>query len=297
MTTLQPAPALDHTSAAKYTNSHYDLPPEVFGIVLGQRVKYSCGLYTRSSLTLDEAQENKLHYIAGKIKTRPGNRILDVGCGWGSAVLYFAAEQHCDVTGVTVSRVQRDHILTKAEKLGVIDRVTVIVDPILDADLGTEPYDAATFVGTLIHMVDKPAILRKTYQALRQDGRLYVGDSYWRNKAARSAFADSEGYRFSAHDYYGFGAPELFSEFVEAVESAGFSIADVRDFTHDYLLTLTEWERRAGLHRAELEQLSPGFADAIARMSRTAHTGFGYSMKQYALTAIKNRFGVCEIEP
>lgn len=281
----------DDTAAATATNRHYDLPPEVFGTFLGRTLKYSSALYTREDMSLDEAQAAKLHFIAAQLGARPGARVLDVGCGWGSLTLFLAAEYRCQVTGLTPAANQRDYVLEQAASRGLASLVSVTNAPVLDADLGTSRYDAAAMVGSLVHVIDKPAAVRKVYRHLRRGGRLYLSDTYWRNQAVRAEFADQPSDNFIKYDYFGFGDIVLFSAVVAAVEEAGFSLAGLTDLTADYVRTIADWEQRATESAAQIDRISPGSADKIIQFTKLAAAGHGLTTKHYALSAVKDRLG------
>ncbi|WP_158858173.1 SAM-dependent methyltransferase, partial [Streptomyces sp. NRRL B-1347] len=81
-------------------NCHYELPSAVFEAFLGRRMKYTCGLYATGNETLDEAQEAKLRMIASLLGIRGGERVLDIGCGWGALALFLAEQHQCQVVAV-----------------------------------------------------------------------------------------------------------------------------------------------------------------------------------------------------
>src|SRR3954452_21171368 len=85
---------------------HYDLPPEFFRLFLGETLTYSCAIFSRGATTLEEAQRTKLDLVCTKLGLNPGQRVLDVGCGWGSWVLHAAQEYGVNVTGITLSEPQ-----------------------------------------------------------------------------------------------------------------------------------------------------------------------------------------------
>jgi cyclopropane-fatty-acyl-phospholipid synthase len=114
VTSTAPAPA--------DTNQHYDLNPDIFGLFLDPLRKYSSGLYTTPETTLAEAQVAKLHFVAERLKVTDDARLLDVGCGWGSLVLFMAREYHARVVGISPAGRQHDYIAQRVAELGLGDR-------------------------------------------------------------------------------------------------------------------------------------------------------------------------------
>src|SRR6266545_2790134 len=87
---------------------HYDLPPEFFALFLDASMTYSCAVFSRGATTLEEAQETKLELVCTKLGLEPGERVLDVGCGWGSFAVHAAANHGVHVTGITLSGPQAE---------------------------------------------------------------------------------------------------------------------------------------------------------------------------------------------
>nr|MDT0667051.1 class I SAM-dependent methyltransferase [Micromonospora sp. DSM 115978] len=136
------------------TNQHYDLDPEIFGLFLDPLRKYSSGLYRTPGLTLDEAQVAKLHFVADRLGLREGDRLLDVGCGWGSLLLFMAREYRCAVLGVSPAGRQHQFIAGRAAELGVADLVATVPGHFETVELNAGSFDAVTMLGSIVHMPD-----------------------------------------------------------------------------------------------------------------------------------------------
>ncbi|MCZ7415184.1 SAM-dependent methyltransferase [Streptomyces sp. WMMC897] len=282
--------ALPPEEARQATNEHYELPPEVFMAFLDERVKYSSALYLTPGATLEEAQTAKLHFVAERLGLRGGECLLDVGCGWGSLTLFMAQEYGCEVTGVTPSTPQAEYVREQALRLRIADRVHIRVGSYSDLDIDGR-YDAATMLGSIVHMPDRVAVLRKAYASLRREGRLYLSESCFRSAEVYREFASRPGTRHVTETIFGFADMVPFSQLIEAAESAGFSLERLDDLTAHYHRTIEEWERRAQANRERIEAAAPGMAEPLVRYLRTANAGWGYTSKHYALTAAKSRLG------
>lgn len=279
------------TTAA--TNKHYELPVELFATYLDQRLKYSSGLYPDEHTDLDAAQTNKLHFVAGRLGLRGGERLLDIGCGWGSLILFMAREYGCRATGVTPSGPQAEHIRGLAREAGVAELVTVLPGSFSDIEVSGR-FDAVTMLGSIVHMPDRVDVLRKVHGLLRRNGSLYVSESCFRDHATYREFSQRPGTRHVTEGIFGFADMVPLSVLVAAIESAGFSLTGLTDLTAHYHRTIEQWEQRAARARDRIEQVAPGMYEPLIRYLRTANAGWGYTTKHYAISALKSRLGPVE---
>jgi cyclopropane-fatty-acyl-phospholipid synthase len=135
---------------ARSVRHHYDLPPEFFALFLDQSMTYSCAIFSRGAETLEEAQEQKLEMVCTKLALQPGERLLDIGCGWGSFATHAAVRHGVEVTGITLSEPQARVARRRAEEAGVGDRVDIRV---MDyRDIAGETYDAIASIGMVEHV-------------------------------------------------------------------------------------------------------------------------------------------------
>jgi len=276
--------------ARRATNRHYELPTAFFAAYLDRRLKYSSGLYRDPGTTLDQAQTAKLHFVARRLGLSAGCRVLDIGCGWGSLVLFMAAEYGCRAIGVTPSATQAAYITERAEELGVADRIHIECGSAGDLGLDGQ-YDAVTMLGSIIHMPDRTIVLEKVKGWLRQNGVLYLSESCFRNWRTYEEFSARPGTRHVTEGIFGFADMVPLSALVEAVESAGLSLTGLTDLTAQYRRTTSDWETRALANRDDIEQAAPGMFDPLIRYLQTAGAGWGYTTKHYALTATRSRLG------
>jgi cyclopropane-fatty-acyl-phospholipid synthase len=276
--------------ARQATNQHYELPPAVFEAFLDKRLKYSSALYRSPDATLEEAQTAKLRFVAERLALTGGERLLDIGCGWGSLALFMAEEYGCQVTAVTPSAPQARYIGDLAQRGGLTPLLDIQVGSFTDLDLPGR-YDAVTMLGSIVHMPHREAVLRKTYDLMARRGRLYLSESCFRNAEAYQEFDARPGTRHVTRTVFGFADMVPLSDLVRATETAGFSLTSLDDLTAHYRRTIEEWERRALANRDRIEAAAPGMTEPLLRYLRTAHAGWGYTTKHYALTALKARLG------
>ncbi|GAA4910003.1 SAM-dependent methyltransferase [Streptomyces coeruleoprunus] len=271
------------------TNVHYDLEPEIFGLFLDPLRKYSSGLYRSPDDSLEQAQLQKLAFVADRLGVRGGERVLDAGCGWGSVILHFAKEYGCRTTGISPAGAQHAYIAQRAAELGVADRVTSVVGHFEEVELKDGGYDAVTMLGSIVHMPDLVGVLRKARSLLRRGGRLYVSESCFRSDAVREEFDARTGTRFVRESIFGYGELRPLSELVRGAETAGFSVTSVDDLTADYHRTIEDWIANVHARADRIDAVRPGMAEKLVRYLEVANAGWGYTTKHYALVCTKAR--------
>jgi cyclopropane-fatty-acyl-phospholipid synthase len=226
---------------------HYDVSNEFFALFLDESMTYSCANWFRSGAkTLEEAQEAKLDMVATKLALQPGERMLDVGCGWGSMSIRAAQKYGADVVGITLSEPQAQEARRRAEAAGVGDKVDIRV---MDyRDLKGERFDAIASIGMAEHVgqVQIDAYARTLADLLGPGGRLL------NHAIGRLRHTDGEAGAFSERYVFPDGAPLHLSRMLLALERAGFEVHHVEDFRPDYAETLRNWAERldANLERA-----------------------------------------------
>lgn len=294
MGTLPPTPTLPHQGGGSsaegwLTNQHYDQEPAVFELFLDPTLKYSSGLYLHEGDTLAQAQLQKLAFVAEQLGLKGGERVLDVGCGWGSLVLYMAGELGCRATGVTPSERQAALIRERARARGLESLVEVVVGVFEETRLAERTYDAVTLLGSIVHMADRRGVLRECYRLCRPRARVYLSESCFRSREKHQMFADRPDTRFVQREIFGAGDMVPLSVLVEAAESAGFSLSGLTDLTDHYRRTIDDWSRNVERNAAELDRLQGGLADRYQRWFEITNAGWGFTTKHYALLSVKAR--------
>lgn len=236
---------------------HYDVGNDFYALVLGPSLVYSCA-YWQDGGTLEEAQRDKLDLVCRKLALREGDRLLDVGCGWGSMAIHAARHHGARVTGITLSREQAALARKRVADEGLTDRVEIRVQDYRDVDDG--PYDAISSIGMAEHVgsVRYREYADDLYALLKPGGRLL------NHQIARRPEKDEDAYRIDAFiDAYVFPDGELapLGRTLTLLEEAGFEARDVESLREHYALTLRRWVANLEQHwdRA-VRATSPGRA-------------------------------------
>jgi cyclopropane-fatty-acyl-phospholipid synthase len=216
---------------------HYDVSNEFFALFLDESMTYSCGLFRDGATTLEEAQEAKLELVCRKLRLAPGQRVLDVGCGWGSFALHAAARHDVSVVGITLSEPQAELARERVARAGYDDRIDIRVADY--RDLGGERFDAVASIGMVEHVganqIDVYA--RQVAGLVRPGGRIL------NHGIARLRHTDPEAGPFSERYVFPDAAPLHLSRIQLALERAGIETEHVEGFANDYATTLRHWAR------------------------------------------------------
>lgn len=271
------------------TNQHYDVSPAIYEAFLDRNLKYSSALFGSDHDDLDTAQVHKMRFVAAQLNLSGGQRVLDVGAGWGSLALHLATELSCTVTAVTPSEEQAAFVEQRAEARGVAAQVDVVTAPVESLDLPERAFDGVTMLGSIVHMPDREGVLRRAYRSLRWGGRLYLSESCFRSQARYDALTDSPGTSFVRDEIFGAGDMVPLSVLVKAAEDAGFSLCALHDLTAHYKRTIDHWLANARRNTELLERHEPGLTDRLVRYFETANAGWGYATKHYAIVGARRR--------
>src|SRR4051812_1555871 len=135
---------------ARAVRHHYDVSNEFFALFLDRSMTYSCAFFSRDGTSLESAQAAKLELTCKKLRLEPGQRVLDVGCGWGSFAIHAATHHGVSVVGITLSERQAELALRQVSEAGLDDRVSIRV---LDyRDVADGPFDAIASIGMVEHV-------------------------------------------------------------------------------------------------------------------------------------------------
>ncbi|BAU83736.1 cyclopropane fatty acid synthase [Streptomyces laurentii] len=219
---------------------HYDVGNEFYELVLGPSMVYSCAYWDLDGPagTLEDAQRDKLDLIARKLRLKEGDRLLDVGCGWGSMAIHAAREYGVKVVGITLSREQAAFARKRVAEEGLADRVEIRVQDYREVPDG--PFDAISSIGMAEHV---GAVRYREYADILY-GLLKPGGRLLNHQIARRPEPDEAAYHVDAFiDAYVFPDGELapMGRTLATLEDAGFEVRDVEAIREHYALTLRRW--------------------------------------------------------
>lgn len=243
-----PAPAIEmrvkrgkrhsKTRDSATVSHHYDVGNRFYELFLGQSMVYSCGYWPEGTATLEDAQREKLDLICRKLDLRPGMRLLDVGCGWGSMALHAAQNYGVDVVGVSLSREQVEYAKGRVADAGLTERIDIRVQDYRDVDDG--PYDAISSIGMSEHvgLANLPVYTEQLHGLLKPQGRL-LNHAIASVKSLPDKAIGSPGFI----DRYIFPDGEILplSKMIDALEHSGFETRDCEALREHYALTLRAW--------------------------------------------------------
>ena len=251
---------------------HYDVSNDFFALFLDDSMTYSCALFSRGAGTLEEAQAAKRELVCTKLALEEGERILDVGCGWGSLVIHAAREHGVRALGVTLSPAQAELARRRVAEAGLADRVEIRICDYRDLqDVGVERFDAIASIGMVEHVganrIDEYA--RTLARLLAPGGRLL------NHGIARLRHGDPEAGPFSERYVFPDAAPLHLSRIQLALERAGFVTDHVEGLAQDYVDTLSAWIDRLDANREQAERLAGDERLRVWRLYlRAARNGF-----------------------
>jgi cyclopropane-fatty-acyl-phospholipid synthase len=254
---------------ARAVRHHYDVSNEFFELFLGESMVYSCAIFSRGATTLEQAQEEKLETVARKLELKEGDRVLDVGCGWGGFPLWAATKHGASVVGITLSAPQAEKARQRAEAAGVADRVDIHV---MDyRDLAGERFDAIASIGMVEHVgASQIDVYASTLASLLEPGGRLLNHGI-----TRLRHTDAEAGAFSERYVFPDAAPLHLSRNLLALERAGFVTHHVEDFAPDYAETLRHWARRLDDNLDEAIRLAGPERVRVWRLYlRAARNGF-----------------------
>jgi cyclopropane-fatty-acyl-phospholipid synthase len=233
--------------AQKNVAHHYDLSGTLYDLFLDKDRQYSCAYFASNNESLDEAQSNKKRHLAAKLLLAPGQKVLDIGSGWGGLGLYLAKAADVDVTGVTLSQEQHGVSEARAKDEGLDDRVRF---KLLDYREEDSRYDRIVSVGMFEHVGagHYREFFRKVRNLLVDDGVALL------HTIGRMTPPGSTNAWLRKYIFPGGYTPAL-SETAAAVEREGLWITDVEVLRLHYADTLREWHRRFQENRDKIKAL------------------------------------------
>jgi cyclopropane-fatty-acyl-phospholipid synthase len=222
---------------------HYDVSNRFYQLILGPTMAYTCAVYPRAGASLEEAQEEKVDLVCRKLDLRPGQRLLDVGCGWGTMVLHAAAHYGVRVIGVTLSRQQAEYGQKRLAELGLSDVAEIRHDDY--RNVMESEFDAISSIGLTEHIGAKNLAGYASFltSKLRPQGRLL---NHCITRPVTSAPPRAGGFinRYVFPD----GELEGVGTIVSALQDNGLEVRHEENFREHYALTCAAWGANLDAH-------------------------------------------------
>ena len=243
-----------------HIHHHYDIGNDFYALWLGDTMAYTCAYYPTPAATLDEAQVAKMDHVCRKLRLRPGERVIEVGCGWGSLGLHMARCYGVEVTAFNISHEQIAYCKERASAAGLGGQVQYIEDDYRNSFAGsTQPYDAFVSIGMLEHVgtANYGELGRVIERCLKPSGRGLI-HSIGRNRPAPLN-------PWIAKYIFPGAYPPSLREMMDIFENENLSVLDVENLRLHYARTLQGW--RQGFEQST-ERIAEMFDDNFVRMWR-----------------------------
>ena len=213
---------------------HYDLSDDLYDLFLDSKRQYSCGYFKNENDTLENAQNNKIKHIIKKLNIQPNQKVLDIGCGWGSLAIDIAKSVNCEVTGITLSENQFDYCIKKAKESNLENQVKF---KLIDYRELNEKFDRIVSVGMFEHVGRK--FYKKFFihiEKLLNDDGISLIHTIGSVNPPRDPHPWITKYIFPG------GYTPSLSEVTTPIEKAGLIVSDIEVLKLHYAHTLRHWK-------------------------------------------------------
>jgi cyclopropane-fatty-acyl-phospholipid synthase len=278
---------------------HYDVGNEFYQLFLDPEMQYSCAYFTDWGNSLEQAQRDKLEMICRRLRLKPGESFLDIGCGWGGLICYAAQHFGVQAHGVTLSQAQFDFTSAKIRGLGLEDRVTVELRDYRTLE-GT--YDKISSIEMYEHVgiVNFPTYFGKINSLLRDRGLLLNQGTTLRVKPAKTFRKMPSIQRLIGKYIFPGGELDHIGHTVEALEARRFEVHDVENWREHFARTTELWCRRLSARRDEaIALIGPErYRLWVAYLAACAHYFHDGGIRIYQVLASKHSGkGPAELPP
>lgn len=252
---------------------HYDVSNEFFSLWLDNLMNYSCAYFESPDEDIDSAQRKKLAYLCRKLRLQAGEKLLDIGCGWGGLVMHAAREHGVQVRGITLSKPQAELANKRIQEAGLADRCRVEVRDYREID-EPESFDKLVSVGMFEHVGEGQLgeYFNRAWRLLKPGG-VFLNHGIGRAANTRRCLGPSfiDTYVFPDSDLLPIHAT------LRVAELSGFEVRDVENLREHYALTLRHWVRRLEAHQKQARR----FTDEVTyRVWRLYMAGSAYGFEK-----------------
>lgn len=225
---------------------HYDLSNDFYALWLGETMVYSCAYFESDEFSLEQAQQAKLDHICRKLRLVAGDRLLDIGCGWGALVMHAARHYGVQAHGVTLSERQFELATQRVKEAGLQDRVTLALQDYRDIE-GRHCFDKVASVGMFEHVGLKnlPVYFNTVLRLLKPDGE-FLNHGITHDE---DGWGEALSSRFINRYVFPDGELDTVSNILQVMEQSGFEIVDVEGLRRHYAKTLRHWVQRLEAQR------------------------------------------------
>src|ERR1700722_8440459 len=230
---------------------HYDVSNDFYALWLDEQMVYSCAYFETEEEGLDTAQARKLDYLCRKLRLRPGDHLLDIGCGWGGLIIHAARKYGVNALGVTLSKNQAALASKRIEQAGLRKQCRVELRDYRTLN-EVSGFEKIVSVGMFEHVGENrlPTYFQQAWRLLRPGG-------VFLNHGIANRVIDPEPSDLNFTNRYVFPDGDLvpINVTLRLAEEVGFEVRDVESLREHYVLTLRHWARRLELHREEALQV------------------------------------------
>ncbi len=265
-----------HHNSVESIAFHYDVSNAFYKLWLDERMVYSCAYFETSAQDLAAAQCNKLDYICRKLRLHSGERLLDIGCGWGALVCWAAKHYGVQAHGITLSQKQFEYASAEVKRQGLQNQI--IIEMRNYRDLPLEPtYDKVSSIGMFEHVGLKnlPSYFAIVNQVLKPNG-LFLNHGI---TSAESGWGQGVATKFINRHIFPDGELDTVSNIQQRMENANFEIVDVEGLRPHYAMTLRHWVSRLDANKDEIIAL---VGERTYRIWRLYMTGSAIQFEQGA---------------
>ena len=226
---------------------HYDLSDDLYDLFLDPKRQYSCGYYKNENDTLEDAQNNKIQHIIKKLDIKQNQKVLDIGCGWGSLAIDIAKSTNCKVTGITLSKNQFDYCVKRAKKL---DMESKVIFKHIDYRELNEKFDRIVSVGMFEH------VGRKFYKIFfKQIEKLLNNEGISLIHTIGSVNPPRDPHPWVTKYIFPGGHTPSLSEMTTPIEKAGLIVSDIEVLKFHYSHTLRHWKENCLKNKEKITEM------------------------------------------